>query len=125
MTIRLPATPASAALVRHRLAADLSERTIPATVVDDVILVATELVSNAIRHAEPQAGGQVTVSWELDPAGIIVRVTDGGAASTPRVRHVNSRDTSGRGLALVEAIATQWGVEDTPESTTVWAVVAV
>jgi serine/threonine-protein kinase RsbW len=125
MSIRLPATPASASVVRHQLAADLSERTIPPTVVDDVILVATELVSNAIRHAEPLADGQVTVTWKIEPDGVFVRVTDGGGANTPRVRHVSPRDTSGRGLALVEALAARWGVEDTGDATTVWALVKV
>jgi serine/threonine-protein kinase RsbW len=121
MTLRLPATPASAASVRHQLAADLAGHSISAELVDDVILVATELVSNAIRHATPLGGGQVTVTWQVQGGSVMVRVTDGGADSQPRVRHPSPREVSGRGLALVEALATRWGVEDTPESTTVWA----
>jgi serine/threonine-protein kinase RsbW len=121
MTVRLPATPASAALVRHYIAADLELSTIAPAVIDDVVLVATELVSNAIRHAEPQSGGEVTIAWDVEGRAIVVRVTDGGADSRPRVRHPSPKDTSGRGLALVEALATTWGVDDTPEATTVWA----
>ena len=94
---------------------------IASPVIDDVVLVATELVSNAVRHADPLPGGQVTVTWELDTRSVIVRVTDGGASSQPAVQHPSSRDTSGRGLALVAALAASWGIENTAGATTVWA----
>jgi anti-sigma regulatory factor (Ser/Thr protein kinase) len=120
-TVRLPAKPSSAAVARQRIAADLVEQDVAAPIVDDVVLVVTELVSNAIRHAEPLPDGQVTVSWQVDGRGVKVRVSDGGGGGEPRLRHATPRDTSGRGLALVEAIATRWGVEDSPAHTTVWA----
>ena len=46
-----------------------------------------ELVSNAIRHADPLPDGQVTVMWDVDGHSVLIRVTDGGASSRPRVRH--------------------------------------
>lgn len=107
--------------MRHHIAADLRRLTVAPAVIDDVVLVATELVSNAIRHAEPLPGGQVTVTWEVDAQGVVVRVTDGGAPSQPTVQHPSSHDTSGRGLALVQALAANWGIEDSAGSTTVWA----
>ncbi len=125
MTVRLPAVPSSAALVRHHIADDLTRLSVAPSVIDDVVLVATELVSNAIRHADPLPGGQVTVTWEVDTRGVTVRVTDGGAPSQPVVQHPTSRDTSGRGLALVEALATSWGIEDAAGTTTVWAEVRI
>ncbi len=124
-TIRLPAAPESASQVRHRIASDLSRLTIAPSVIDDVVLVVTELVSNAIRHAQPLPGGEMTVAWEIDPAGVTVRVTDGGAPSQPEVQHPSARDVSGRGLALVEALAARWGIDDAPGATTVWAQLAV
>jgi serine/threonine-protein kinase RsbW len=121
VTVRLPAVPASAAALRRRLAADLAGQPISPTLIDDVVLVATELVTNAIRHAEPLADGEVTVAWRVDGHEVLVRVTDGGASSRPRVRHPSPRETSGRGLALVETLASRWGVEDAAGATTVWA----
>jgi serine/threonine-protein kinase RsbW len=121
MTVRLPAVPASAAALRSHLTADLAELPLSPALIDDVVLVATELVTNAIRHGEPLSGGQVTVTWQVVDREVLIRVTDGGAASRPRVRHPSPRETSGRGLALVEALATRWGVDDTPNGTTVWA----
>jgi two-component sensor histidine kinase len=123
MTVRLPATPASAAVARQKIAADLAQAAITPDVVDDVILIATELVSNAIRHAAPLPDGAVTVAWEPNPAGtsVLVRVTDGGAPGSPHRRQASDRDTSGRGLTLVHALAKRWGVEDGQDTTTVWA----
>ena len=95
-TVRLPAKASSAALARQRITADLAEREVATDIVEDVVLVVTELVSNAIRHAEPLADGQVTVSWRVDGHGVTIRVSDGGGANEPRVRHPSPRDTSGR-----------------------------
>ena len=50
-----------------------------------------------------------------------MRVTDGGATEPPARAPPVPRETSGRGLALVEAMASDWGVEDAPGATTVWA----
>jgi anti-sigma regulatory factor (Ser/Thr protein kinase) len=123
-TVRLPAAPSSAALVRHHIAADLALSAVAPAIIEDVALVATELVTNAIRHADPLPGGQVIVAWQLGQRAVTVRVSDGGATSAPRIRHPSPKDTSGRGLALVEAIATRWGIEDGAGSTTVWAELA-
>jgi serine/threonine-protein kinase RsbW len=122
-TIRLPATASSAAKFRHQIASELSQSAISTAVLDDVLLVATELISNAIRHAEPLGDGQVTVSWRVQGREVTVEVSDGGGGGEPRVRQVSTRDTYGRGLALVEALATRWGVEHTSTGTTVWACV--
>jgi serine/threonine-protein kinase RsbW len=129
VTVRVPAAPASVALVRAQIGADLGQVSIAPAVIEDVLLVASELLTNAIRHGEPLAGGgdggEVTVAWQIDPNAIIVRVTDAGGASRPRVRHPSARDIGGRGLALVEAIASRWGVEAADNATTVWAAVTV
>ena len=111
--------------MRHQIASELSHLTIDPSVIDDVVLVVTELVSNAIRHAQPLPGGDMTVTWDVGSTGITVRVTDGGAVSQPEVQHPSVRDVSGRGLALVEALAASWGIDDNPGATTVWAEVAV
>jgi two-component sensor histidine kinase len=103
------------------MVADLADLPLSPALIDDVVLVATELVTNAIRHGEPLSGGQVTVTWQVDGREVLIHVTDGGGSSQPRVRHPSPRETSGRGLALVEALADRWGVDDSANGTTVWA----
>jgi serine/threonine-protein kinase RsbW len=119
--VQVPSKPASAALVRRRLAAELLSAQLSREVVEDAVLIASELVTNAIRHAAPLPDGKLTVAWDVEGPEVIVKVTDGGGAGRPRVRHPAPEEVSGRGLSLVEALASRWGVEDTAGATTVWA----
>ena len=120
-TVQLPARPASAALVRRHLAQELIASEIASSVTDDAMLIVSELITNSIRHARPLPDGSVTVAWSVSDDGVTLRVTDGGAEGRPRPRTPGPEETSGRGLALVEALAARWGIEDSADSTTVWA----
>ncbi|WUS57872.1 ATP-binding protein [Kitasatospora herbaricolor] len=52
-TMAVPHGPASVGVARRRLRRDLGERQIPDTVVDDAVLILSELLSNACRYARP------------------------------------------------------------------------
>jgi two-component sensor histidine kinase len=116
--------PASAAVVRHELTADLLRLHVIPSSIDDVVLVASELVANAIRHAAPVSARKIAVTWDFEDGGIVVRVED-GSPTPPQRRPTGSRQPDGRGLAIVEAIAAEWGVEPTPRGKCVWARVPV
>jgi anti-sigma regulatory factor (Ser/Thr protein kinase) len=81
---------------------------------DDVKVVVSELVSNALLHG---AGGIRLNLCLLDDA-VRVEVADEGDAGLP---HIDEQpdETGGWGLRLVEAIALRWGVYE--GSTHVWA----
>jgi len=117
---------ASAALVRHSIAADLSGRAVCRSSIDDVVLVASELVGNAVRHTSADATNDLDISWEVEtsPETVVVRVADPSDA-TPRPRSTDQSDTSGRGLAIVAAIATDWGVLCSSVGKQVWARVPI
>jgi anti-sigma regulatory factor (Ser/Thr protein kinase) len=115
------AQPESVAAVRRDISGDLLPAGVLSEVVDDVVLVASELIGNAVRHARSLASGRVRVSWEHDAAGITVSVTDGGGPQRPRSRRADPQDTTGRGLAIVSALADFWGVKRGPGTVTVWA----
>ena len=112
--------PASAALVRHSIAADLLARQVSPLCVDDVVLVASELVSNAVIHAPAPDEAELDVTWEVEPDAIVVRVLD-SSPELPRGRSTNETDTRGRGLFIVAALALDWGVRRTPDGKQVWA----
>ncbi|MEU7852784.1 ATP-binding protein [Nonomuraea sp. NPDC049141] len=83
--------------------------------VDDVQLVVSELITNAVAHtASGEPGGFVTVEvTSLDAATAYIEVIDEGAAVTvPEVRNADVGECGGRGLWLVAAVAVGWGVRD-------------
>lgn len=120
-TIRVRPDPASAALVRHRVTASLTDLRVPAETIADVALVATELVSNSVRHAAALPEGDLCVDWDITPEGVIVRVTDGGSPLRPQLMAPEVGAVGGRGLMIVAAISDRWGVEEAAGEVTVWA----
>ena len=114
-------TPASAAAVRHFLHEEVEKAGLGREMADDAALLASELVGNSIRHAKALPAGYLNVTWLINGGGVRIQVTDGGGGQRPHVRHVSTASTTGRGLAIVEALADDWGVEEEPTQTTVWA----
>lgn len=113
---------ASAALVRRSISEDLTARSVTADSVADVLLVATELVGNAVLHSADV--GDLDVAWDVDDATVIVRVND-SSSDDPLPRHADGHSTSGRGLAIVAALAQEWGVQHAAHGKQVWARVGV
>jgi len=82
-----------------------------------VELLTGELVSNAVVHGP--AGGSVHVRVRIDREDVRVEVTDEGGGA-PRAGHPEPTAPSGRGLALVEALSSDWGTRAVPGGKTVW-----
>jgi anti-sigma regulatory factor (Ser/Thr protein kinase) len=123
-TVLLPWAPASVGVARKRLAADLSAAGIFEAAVGDAVLVVSELLSNAIRHARPLPGANVQVAWALERDAIEVAVSDGGAPTTPARTHASVSSLGGRGLDIVEYVSSRWGVRSDDYGQTVWAVLS-
>jgi anti-sigma regulatory factor (Ser/Thr protein kinase) len=121
-SVLVPNTPASVALARRRLADDLMAAGIFDGAVGDAVLVVSELLSNAIRHARPLPGANIQVAWALDDAAVEVAVSDGGAHTRPIPARATLSSLGGRGLDIVEYLATTWGVRTDDTGLTVWAV---
>ncbi|MFC0862875.1 ATP-binding protein [Sphaerimonospora cavernae] len=104
----------------------LGER-VAAPVLDDVVLLLSEVVTNAVAHSESGRAedGRVTVRMACDAGGVHVEVRDGGSAtSTPAVRVPDAADDGGRGLWLVDLLATAWGARQDGTGGSVWFRVA-
>ncbi len=119
----LPYALSSVAIARQRLSADLLASGVFAAVVDDAVLVMSELLSNSLRHAHPLPSGLLRVSWTYSEIEVEVAVSDGGAATEPRAGRPTLSSLGGRGLGIVEYLAERWGVRHEGELTTVWATV--
>ena len=90
---------------------------------DEVLLVASELVTNAVRHGD----GEIEVRVDVGPRGVRLEVLDEGGVTVPEppgVMPVNS--PGGWGLHLVRALAQAWGSGFDPHGRTlVWAEVGL
>jgi len=83
-------------------------------------LLVSEVVTNAVGHAS--SGGEVVIT-DAGPA-IRVEVSDTGGGEV-RQRSAQPDDVGGRGMAIVAALSSRWGVSTEPTSTdqvvkTVW-----
>ncbi|MFK4099674.1 ATP-binding protein [Streptomyces sp. NPDC019531] len=85
----------------------------------DIQLCVTELVTNVIRHVGEGTPVRVRVA-RVGRDRIRVEVTDPDARALPVLRRAAGDDESGRGLALLDAVALRWGVEQWAETKTVW-----
>jgi anti-sigma regulatory factor (Ser/Thr protein kinase) len=84
----------------------------------DVELCVTELDGNVIRHVGE--GTPVRVGVSQVGGRIRVEVTDSDPRVLPVLLNAVEGDEAGRGLALLDALAVRWGVEQGAEGKTVW-----
>jgi anti-sigma regulatory factor (Ser/Thr protein kinase) len=87
-------------------------------VVDDAVLLVSELVTNSVLHGGPP----VVVAVDCDEATLQVRVRDGSPAM-PAPRNAAQGDENGRGLALVAEMSADWGVDTEGDGKHVWFVI--
>jgi anti-sigma regulatory factor (Ser/Thr protein kinase) len=83
-------------------------------VLDDAArLLTSELVTNAVVHAQTA----FTIRMCVEGTRFRVEVADGRPGG---VEMVGSRDESGRGLRIVDAVSDRWGWENTANGKVVW-----
>ncbi|MCX4454860.1 ATP-binding protein [Streptomyces sp. NBC_01340] len=85
----------------------------------DVQLCVTELVGNVIRHLGEGTPVRVRVV-RADGGRTRVEVADPDPRALPVLLRATGDDESGRGLALLDAVALRWGVEQGAAGKTVW-----
>jgi anti-sigma regulatory factor (Ser/Thr protein kinase) len=120
LEIEVGADPADLGDARARAHAALADWAVPTDAAEAVVLVVSELLTNALVH-----GGRPTSARLLRTGSrVVVEVRDSSSAF-PRRRHAEADDENGRGLELVSLLATRWGSRATAEGKAVWAELAV
>jgi anti-sigma regulatory factor (Ser/Thr protein kinase) len=114
--VRLRPESAAPSLARAAIAAAASGE--PAVVVADAELLTSEVVSNAVRHAELDPSQEIVVRIVAD-GYVRVEVVDQGPPFEVDLRRTGS-GSSGWGLFLVDAVASSWGVEREGSGKRVW-----
>lgn len=85
---------------------------------DDALVVASELVTNAVMHA----GTTSELVVRVDPDLVELRLSDGDPRTPRRRTLVGGLPAQGRGLVVLSSLSERWGVDERADGKTVWAV---
>ncbi|MFK4118894.1 SpoIIE family protein phosphatase [Streptomyces longwoodensis] len=110
----VPADPAAVADLRARATRQVADWGLGELVMTTELIV-SELVTNAIRYAEPPVRLRL-----LRDSRLTCEVSD-ASSTAPRLRHARSTDEGGRGLFLVAQLAHRWGARYTATGKVIWA----
>ncbi|MGW8725704.1 ATP-binding protein [Streptomyces sp. NPDC055808] len=128
-SMAVPHGPAGVGKARHTMREQLLGSGVSEPVVDDAVLILSELLSNACRHGRPLGradigDGDVKAAWRIDKAGrLTLEVTDGGGPTRPVPATPSVTARGGRGLNIISALAQDWGVRDSASGeVTVWVI---
>lgn len=113
-TLELLPDPVSPRLARGFVRRVLGDAGIDALTIEDAALLVTELVTNSVLHASTD----ITLDVVVESGSIRVGVTDALDAG-PVLREQDQDATTGRGLYLVDKVATAWSVVYAKNSKTV------
>ncbi len=93
-------------------------------ILSDAMLVASELVSNAVRHSGAREKDHLTVEGTVGRESLLISVVDPGRSGRAVKPRSGTPHLGGLGLRLVEQLATRWG-SDRADGHRVWAELAV
>lgn len=113
--LSLPADPASVPLARRFAVRQARDHGVAEDVCDSLALLVTELTTNAVLHARTP----VSLRVEVTDTAVLVGIDDGDSR-IPQQRVSDDDATSGRGLALVAALASEWGTRRHEGGKVVW-----
>ncbi|MDX6201528.1 MAG: hypothetical protein QOJ83_1028 [Frankiales bacterium] len=116
----LPPLPESVHAARHLVRARLKPLQLSEDLVDTAGLLVSELVTNAVLHARTEIG----LALQVRSAVLLVEVSD-RSGRVPSPRHYEPTAATGRGMALVEALADEFGMRVIDGGKIVWFTLAL
>ncbi|MER5212331.1 ATP-binding protein [Streptomyces sp. NPDC002838] len=118
---RLPRHARSVGRARALLRDQATSWKLPDEVTETAVLLLSELMTNAYRHAKVSPDREIWTRCILEVDRLRVSVADANDIR-PTPREASADDESGRGLTLVTALADTWGAEPRPRGIgkTVW-----
>lgn len=102
---------AKAAPIARRLAEREAVSRIPPGRIEDFVLMVSEAVSNAVRHAPPIADGSIGLRFESDGGVLRAVVTDGGGWFAPASGPTADGEPNVHfGLRIIDELSSRWGI---------------
>lgn len=94
---------------------------LPQAMRDDLLLLLTELVTNAVRHSGAAKGDPIEIAMRESRDCVRVEVTDpGDGFDRPDEVVADLSKTGGLGLVLVDRLSRAWGTRQTRKGSLVW-----
>ena len=109
--VRLPFERSTPSIARTRLAAFLTQNHASSDVIDDALIVLSEMIANAVSHGVPGPDGTMEIRWSIAGGLLELSVTDGGHAQTLKPVDFDADSLSGRGLSIINRVADRWWVD--------------
>jgi anti-sigma regulatory factor (Ser/Thr protein kinase) len=117
-SVTIPGRPQDVRAARTFVAKALGEL---GPITDTGVLLASELVTNAVRHSSSGAPGGTVMLVVLETAGgVRIEVSDNGSDFSSPIVKDEVLSSDGHGLFLVASLAQQWGYLRDEAGTTVW-----
>lgn len=108
---------------RYAAAKWLEKQGVQEGVIDDVVLCLSEVVTNAVKAQGP-TGRRVMVRLAMQADAVRFSVRDDNNAM-PLRSSVAADDTCGRGLLILDAVASAWGVMPLQRGKFIWCEVSL
>lgn len=105
---------------RSFVSATLDDWGLPAGVTEDAVLVASELITNAVLHGK----APVELRLRATATDLVLQALD-GATSLPQRMRPTADDEHGRGLQIVALLAARWGTRPTASGKAVWCMLPI
>jgi anti-sigma regulatory factor (Ser/Thr protein kinase) len=103
--MQLPADTRAPGAARAWVGGTLADASVPTTVREDVVLIASELVTNAVQSGASRIAIDLDVSAER-----LLLIVDDDGSGWPAMADALDTATNGRGLAIVDNLADEWRV---------------
>ena len=112
-TVRLPFEPSTPSIARTKLAGFLTVNRATPGIIDDALIVLSEMVANAVAHGRPAADGTMEIAWTIDTDRQLLELSvhDGGEGASLEPIDFDEDSLSGRGLSIINRVADRWWVD--------------
>ena len=109
--IKMPFEASTPAIARTRLAGFLTVHQAPSQVIDDALIVLSEMIANAVSHGSPDPEGRMELSWAIHDDLLELSVSDAGVGASLKPVDFDEDSLSGRGLSIIRRVADRWWVD--------------
>lgn len=109
--VRLPFESSTPGIARTKLAAFLTLNRVDLSVIDNALIVLSEMIANAVSHGAPDTDGTMEICWSIDRGMLELSVRDSGRGTDLSPRPFDEDSLGGRGLSIISRVADRWSVD--------------